>query len=71
VLVQYRGVADPETGGAFTVKRYLSDKRSDHGGSWSQTLITLKPLNSDYEPIVLRPDSEGDVTLVAEYVATI
>ena len=26
VLAQYRGLADPETGGVFTVKRYASEK---------------------------------------------
>src|SRR5438552_3907205 len=34
VLVQYRGPADPETGGAYTVKRYASRSAADAEGSW-------------------------------------
>ena len=36
VLAQYRGPADPDTGGAFTVKRYTSEKRADES-SWRHT----------------------------------
>ena len=30
VLAQYRGPADPDVGGAFTVKRYSSEKEGDN-----------------------------------------
>ena len=34
VLVQYRGEADPDTGGSYTVKRYSSEKVAAEGGDW-------------------------------------
>jgi DUF2075 family protein len=68
VLVQYRGAADPDTGGAFTVKRYKSEKRPSSDGGWQHERITLEPLNSDYRPIVLAPEAEGDVVVVAELI---
>jgi SOS-response transcriptional repressor LexA len=68
VLVQHRGVSDPETGGAFTVKRYRSEKAGDGEGGWRHEQITLDPINPEYQPIVLRPRSEGDVVVVAELV---
>jgi type III restriction enzyme len=71
VLVQYRGPADPDTGGAFTVKRYKSEKTSDSDGSWRHDRITLQPLNPEFKPIVLTPESESDVTVVAEWITTI
>lgn len=71
VLVQYRGPADPDTGGAFTVKRYRSEKTVDAEGSWRHDRITLEPLNRDFRPIVLTPEAEGDVNVVAEWITTL
>ncbi len=68
VLVQYRGPSDPETGGAFTVKRYRSTKALAGEDEWRHEEIVLEPLNGDYQPIVLRADAEGAVQLVAEFV---
>jgi type III restriction enzyme len=71
VLAQSRGISDPETGGSFTLKRYRSEKTSDQSGEWKHTQITLEPLNPDYDPIILTPESEGDVDVVAEYITTL
>jgi len=71
VLVQYRGPADPDTGGSFTVKRYSSEKRSDPDGTWRHETISLLPLNAEFRPIELTPKDAGDVTVVAEYVTTL
>ena len=71
VLVQYRGAADPETGGAFTVKRYRSEKVEAKGEEWRHGRITLSPINPDFKPIVLTPRSEGDVVVVAEWLAVL
>jgi hypothetical protein len=68
VLVQHRGIADPETGGAFTVKRYRSEKAGNGEGGWRHEQITLDPINPEYQPIVLRPRSQGDVMVIAELV---
>jgi phage repressor protein C with HTH and peptisase S24 domain len=68
VLVQYRGPADPDTGGSFTVKRYSSQKGTDAESNWRHTKITLSPLNPEFQPIVLTPESEGDVQVIAEWL---
>lgn len=71
VLVQYRGPADPETGGAYTVKRYDSEKGSDESGAWRHERITLSPFNREFSPIVLAEDQAAFVKVVAEYIGTI
>jgi type I restriction enzyme, R subunit len=67
VLVQLRDATDPETGQRYTVKRYESEKARD-GDSWSHAKITLKPINPDFEPIVLTGLVEGQPQVVAEVV---
>jgi SOS-response transcriptional repressor LexA len=71
VLVQYRGPADPETGGAFTVKRYSSEKEADGEGGWRHTRVVLSPTSPEYSPIILsRRDAEA-VQVVAEFVTVL
>jgi len=67
VLVQLRDTADPETGQRYTLKRYESEKEK-HGGSWRHTRITLKPVNPDFQPIVLSCVDEQELQVVAELV---
>jgi len=67
VLVQFHDWTDPDTGQRFTVKRYESEKKQD-GDSWHHTKIILKPLNPEFEPIVLTNAEEGQVQVVAELV---
>ena len=67
VLVQMRDAADPENGERYTVKRYESEKAGD-GDSWRHTKITLRPLNPDFEPIVLTGADEESLQVVAEVV---
>ena len=71
VLAQYRGPADPDTGGAFTVKRYSSEKRESANGEWRHTRVTLSPTNPEYDRIVLTDDDAHHVTVVAEFVAVL
>lgn len=68
VLVQHRGVEDPETGGQFTVKRYTSAKSSNPDGTWRHTKITLEPLNPAYQPIRIDPSDAEAVTVLAEFL---
>lgn len=68
VLVQYRGPSDPETGGAFTVKRYRSEKSESSDGAWQHERIVLEPLNREFQPILLPREAEGDIQVVAELV---
>ena len=43
VLVQYRGAADPDTGGSYTVKRYSSEKVAAEGDDWRHALTRPSP----------------------------
>lgn len=70
VVVQHRDIADPETGGRFTVKIYSSEKAaSGSDGQWRHRRVILKP-DSDrpgYQPIVLElQDEQDEVKVVAE-----
>jgi len=67
VLVQLRNATDPETGHRYTIKRYESEK-AKHGDSWRHARITLKPVNPDFEPIVLTGADEGQLEVVAELI---
>lgn len=68
VLVQYRGPADPDTGGAYAVKRYSSVKNQSDEGEWRHAQITLSPTNREYSPIVLKEGDAECVKVVAELV---
>jgi hypothetical protein len=67
VLVQLRDATDPETGERYTVKRYESEK-TQAGDSWRHVKVTLKPLNPDFQPIVLTGAEDGQVQVIAECV---
>ena len=67
VLVQLRDATDPETGQRYTVKRYESEKVKA-GDSWRHSKITLKPINPDFQPIVLTGADEGQLQVIAELV---
>jgi SOS-response transcriptional repressor LexA len=71
VLAQYRGPADPETGGSFTVKRYSSEKVAEPDGGWQHNKITLAPLNPEFQPIVLTAEAEDEVKVVAEFIGVL
>jgi type III restriction enzyme len=72
VLAQYHGPNDPDTGGAYTVKRYTSEKSIDlDTGELTRISVTLQPDNRDYEPIELAPEFEDEVSIVAEFVSAL
>ncbi|MFL6260142.1 MAG: S24 family peptidase [Thermoanaerobaculia bacterium] len=70
LLVWHRGVTDGETGGEFTLKRYTSEKTTGEDG-WQHETIRLLPLNPEFAPIVLKPDEEGAVRVIAELVEVV
>jgi type III restriction enzyme len=70
LLIWHRGITDSETGGEYTVKVYESEKVVKEG-QWEHQCITLKPLNPNYDPIVLTPTDEGDVRALAEFVEVV
>ncbi|MFT3818271.1 MAG: DUF2075 domain-containing protein [Rubrivivax sp.] len=62
VVVQHRSIADPETGGRYTVKLYTSEKAPAEEGGWRHERITLRP-DSDrpgFEPIEINVHEGGD-----------
>jgi SOS-response transcriptional repressor LexA len=67
VLVQLRNATDPETGQRYTVKRYESAKVAK-GETWRHERITLKPVNPEFDPIVLAGRDEGDLQVFAEFL---
>lgn len=71
VLAQFRGPADPETGGAYTVKRYASTKAAGDDGEWRHASVTLSPTNTAFQAIEIRPEAAEDFTIVAEFVGVL
>jgi SOS-response transcriptional repressor LexA len=70
VLVQLRDATDADTGQRYTVKRYDS-RKAGKGNSWQHERITLKPVNPDFEALVLSDTSAGNVQVIAELVEVI
>jgi SOS-response transcriptional repressor LexA len=69
VLVQFNSSTDPDTG-RFTIKRYHSVKSVNEDG-WAHERIELRPLNPDYEQIVVGPDAAPEMLVVGEFVAAL
>lgn len=73
VVVQHRSIADPETGGRYTVKLYASEKLAADDGGWRHERITLRP-DSDrpgFEPIVIEMDEGDDSFAVVAELLTV
>jgi DUF2075 family protein len=64
VVVQHRSIADPETGGRYTIKLYSSEKVRADDGEWRHQRITLRPDSDrpEFEPIVIEIEN-GDESL--------
>jgi type III restriction enzyme len=71
VLAQYRGPADPDTGGSFTVKRYSATKRTSADDEWRHSEVRLLPTNRAYTPIVVQGQEAENVKVVAEFVTVL
>ncbi len=70
LLVQHRDIADPETGGSYTVKIYERTGWVRPDGGDRHADVTLKPdsTSPSFEPIVLTDVNEDDVRVIAELV---
>ncbi len=68
VLVQHSSISDPDTGGSYTVKKYASKKKYAPDGTWQHEEIVLKPLNPEYDDIVIQNAETEDFMVVAEVV---
>ena len=63
LLVQYRGGADPDTGGAYTVKRYISkDSQPELGDD-----IVLMPFNKEFKAMRFAPSRALELKPIAEF----
>jgi SOS-response transcriptional repressor LexA len=71
LLVWHSGIDDPMTSGHYTVKVYTSEKVQTDDDSWQHTKIVLKPLNPDFDSIVLTARDEGDVQVIGELVSVL
>jgi len=73
VLVQHHDIEDPDTGGSITVKRYYSEKRTDHDSQWRHESIILKPESTiqGYRPIVLTDRSASELRVIGELKAVL
>lgn len=71
VVVQHRDIADPETGGRYTIKVYSSEKVPSEDGGWQHLRVVLRP-DSDgdgFEPITLTVDeTDGAACVIAEFL---
>lgn len=68
VLVKHHNFYDDEYAGAYSIKEYSSVKSYDEFGSWQNEKIELKPLNHDYNSIILTPDDGDEFQVVGEFV---
>ncbi len=68
VLARYDSLADPETGAAFTVKRYTSEKRADQATEWAHERIILRAENPEYKDIMVPEDESENFSIVAFFV---
>jgi type I restriction enzyme R subunit len=71
VLVESRQVKDPETGLAFTIKRYHSEKEDLGNGQWRHKKITLSPDNKTFPDIIIENVGGDDFRVVAEFVGPV
>jgi hypothetical protein len=71
VLVQCNSIADPETSGRFTVKRYHSEKEMFDDGTWRHKQITLTPANPAFQPILLENVEADSFRDLAEWVTNL
>jgi SOS-response transcriptional repressor LexA len=71
VLVQFASLGAGENGGRFTVKKYHSELSTDlavTADGWRHSSIQLLPVNPAFEPIRLKMEDTGDLTIVGEFV---
>lgn len=69
VLCEHRNYYDETNTGAYSIKQYISEKRTDKDGLLCGTKVTLLPFNSDYNPIVIDADIDdtNEFKVVAIY----
>lgn len=73
MLVEHRDIADIDTGGHYTIKRYSSQKHPAGDDQWQHETVWLKPESSDpkYETIEITVEDEGQFRVLGQYLATL
>jgi peptidase S24-like protein len=66
LVVWHSAIDDPATSGPYTLKVYTSEKEGPSEGLGHRPKILLQPVNPEFEPIVLTPENEEDVRVIAE-----
>lgn len=70
VLVQHHSIFDPDNFGNYTIKIYSSEKKYDkETGEWSHEKIILKPINSEFDPIIIEEDD--NFLVVGEFLGIV
>ena len=67
LVIQHRDIADPETSGNYTLKKYGRPPQNTTDGAERTEQVPLLPLNPAFEPIILTRDFE-DIRVVAELI---
>lgn len=71
VLVQNHVAYDPEYGGSYAIKQYASGKYFNSDGTWQHSEIQLKPLNPNYNPIVLNEADSDTFRIIGEFLGVV
>ncbi len=71
VLVQHTNYYDPDYSGSYSIKEYSSEKCYDEFGSWRHEKIELKPLNKDFNPIILTLEDADEFRVIGEFVGVL
>jgi peptidase S24-like protein len=71
VLVQHSEIADLESGGRYSVKKYSSKKIYGEDGTWQHEEIHLIPHNDEYDPIIIKNADDEEFIVVGEFICTI
>ena len=71
LLVQNHTSFDPEYGGSYAIKQYCSEKHYGPDGTWQHSTIVLKPLNENYNPIILDEADSENFRVIGEFLSVI
>ena len=71
VLVQHLNYYDADYSGAYSIKEYSSYKTYDENGYWQHEKIELKPLNKDYDSIIINVTDAEEFRVIGDFVGII
>ena len=68
LLVRKPGLADPETGADYTLKRYRSKKVVSTDEEWRHSEIELKPDNPEFRALRFTEEDAADLKVIGEMI---